>query len=138
MWTTTLEIPGTLGGLPVKGFSFSAFRNYNGMAREIIVPVGVESIDGYPFGGCIHLERIYLPATIVSMSAEEYMDGSELRARTILPTDAKDALVIAPSNSYAYNYARRYGLNCYDSEVYISPEEAAQIHADERRLLASG
>jgi len=61
-----VEVPGTLGGCPVKIVGSYAFNTQKDIA-SITIPEGVEEIEFYACRGCTGLKSISLPSTIRTM-----------------------------------------------------------------------
>lgn len=92
----TLEIPQTINGRTVTAIGDGAFR---GKALECVtLPDGILTVGWFAFSGCYRLVSVTVPATVGSIGygAFEHCDAS-LR-------------MICPSDSYAAQYAKSYGI----------------------------
>ncbi len=91
-----VEVPQTVNGKPLAYIKEGAFRGTD--VEEVILPDGVREIGWFAFSGCYRLRRVTVPAsvTVIGYGAFEYC-SSTLRFR-------------CPSDSYAAEYARSYGI----------------------------
>ena len=63
-----LRIPQTIGGVPVTSIAAEAFRDLPALElEELVIPEGVEEIDGGAFCGCDGLKSLELPASLVRL-----------------------------------------------------------------------
>ena len=94
--TLDVVIPSTIGGLPVTEIADSAFENSG--IRSVSIPETVESIGWFAFRGCSSLSRAVLPANVSTIGYDAFSSCPRLT-------------VYAPSVSYAYKYAKSYGIS---------------------------
>ncbi len=66
-----VEIPSTLGLLPVTGIAEGAFSQ-NHAVTEVVVPEGVTSIGDYAFNDCTSLTSVSLPSTLRSIGKSAF------------------------------------------------------------------
>lgn len=85
---SVVNIPSALGGHPVKGIEYSAFRG-NHSVTSVTIPEGVRSLGDEVFAGCTKLTQLNLPSTLNSIGYDilmntpicengEYWDGNLL------------------------------------------------------------
>ncbi len=66
-----VEIPSTLGLLPVTGIAEGAFSQ-NHAVTEVVVPEGVTSIGDYAFNDCTSLASVSLPSTLKTIGKSAF------------------------------------------------------------------
>ena len=93
--STDLIIPASIGGMPVVSIADNAFQNTD--LSSVSIPETVESIGWFAFESCAALKMV-----IVSKNVNEI--GFNAFA------NCKDLVIYAPESSYAYQYAKSYGL----------------------------
>ncbi len=71
--TGDLTIPATLGGQPVTGIGYAAFRQCSGLT-SVTIPDSVERIGDSAFADCTSLESVTLPASVADI-ADSAFDG---------------------------------------------------------------
>ena len=76
---TDIEIPGELGGVPVKVISREAFCN-NRYITSAVIPEGVTEIGKYAFSGCIGLSGVSFPGSLVSVGEGAFYGCRSLTA----------------------------------------------------------
>ena len=82
-WTVgAVEVPGTLGGLPVTAIGSYAFFEMTGIT-SLKVPEGVETIEFYACRGCTNLQSVTLPATLRVMGNAVFHNCAKLEAGEI-------------------------------------------------------
>lgn len=91
-----VEIPSSIDGIAVVGIGEGAFRNSS--VEQVVIPVGVKTIDWFAFYGSYRLRSVILPASVNSI---EY-GAFELCSSALKFT--------CPSGSYAAQYAVSYGI----------------------------
>ena len=75
-------IPSTLGGYPVKSFSFDTFCN-NTNITGITIPQGVKSIDGGSFSGCTNLKNVTIPNSVTYIGDNAFSNCVSLKSINI-------------------------------------------------------
>lgn len=73
----TLEIPATLGGLPVLAIGDYAFADCT-VLQSVTVAQGVLRIGDGAFSGCAVLKSVSIPSTVVSVGAEAFAGTAAL------------------------------------------------------------
>lgn len=91
-----IVIPSRIDGFEVYGISANAFEGYS--FSSVIISDGVEHIDWFAFYNCPKLSSITIPASVTSIGYSAF-DGS-----------AKGFTIYCHSNSFAYSYAKSYGI----------------------------
>ena len=91
-----LTVPEYIDGLPVETIGREAFKGAN--CTEVILPERLKKIDWFAFSSCELLKKVYIPS---SVSKIEYgaFDGADR------------IVIVCVKDSYAYKYARSYGLD---------------------------
>jgi len=72
-----LEIPATLGGLPVTGIGDYAFVDLE--FESLVIPPSVKVIGDYAFSGCFGLGEIVIPASVTTLGEGVFADYGDLR-----------------------------------------------------------
>ncbi len=72
-----LEIPATLGGLPVTGIGDYAFIGLE--LESLVIPPSVTTIGNYAFSGCYGLGEIVIPASVTTLGEGAFADYDDLR-----------------------------------------------------------
>lgn len=78
---TSVEIPTTYNGKPVKHIDRSAFEGCEELT-SVIIPEGVETIDNYAFKDCSKLENISLPDSITEIESGVFDNCTSLQYNT--------------------------------------------------------
>lgn len=91
-----LTVPEYIDGLPVETIGREAFKGAD--CTEVILPERLKKIDWFAFSSCEQLKKVYIPS---SVSKIEYgaFDGADR------------IVIVCVKDSYAYKYARSYGLD---------------------------
>ncbi len=92
---TKLIIPETIDGLRVVAIGREAFRE--SALVEVVIPSTVKTIDWFAFYGCASLKSITIPTSVTKIEYGVF-DG------------CPRLTVSCEANSYAYKYARSYGM----------------------------
>jgi hypothetical protein len=72
-----LEIPATLGGLPVTGIGEHAFAGLE--LASLAIPPSVTTIGDYAFSGCFGMNEIVIPASVTTLGEGVFADFADLR-----------------------------------------------------------
>lgn len=72
-----MEIPQTIDGYAVVGIGSQAFDECNDL-REVTIPEGVETIEGYAFDQCKNLTALYLPNSLTSIGENAFRSCQSL------------------------------------------------------------
>ncbi|NLF61087.1 MAG: leucine-rich repeat protein [Lentisphaerae bacterium] len=72
-----LEIPATLGGLPVTGIGEHAFAGLE--LASLAIPPSVTTIGDYAFSGCFGMNEIVIPASVTTLGEGVFADYDDLR-----------------------------------------------------------
>ncbi len=75
---TSVEIPTTYNGKPIKHIDRSAFEGCENLT-SVIIPEGIEIIDNYAFKDCSKLESISLPDSIIEIDSSAFDNCSSLQ-----------------------------------------------------------
>ncbi len=94
---TTVEIPATFDGYPVRAIGDRAFAGQVKLT-SVTIPEGIETIGWFAFSGCVMLESVTLPESITSI---DY--GAFEHCKSTLTVTCKDG-------SYACLWAESYGI----------------------------
>ena len=96
--SSNVKIPSSIEGRPVVKIAEYAFSESN--VKSVILPDGIKELDWFAFYKCPFLEKIYLPASIISIgySAFDYC--------------ASSLTIYCPADSYAEKYAQSFGIKC--------------------------
>lgn len=91
-----LTVPEYIDGLPVETIGREAFKGAD--CTEVVLPERLKKIDWFAFSSCELLKKVYIPS---SVSKIEYgaFDGADR------------IVIVCVKDSYAYKYARSYGLD---------------------------
>jgi alpha-tubulin suppressor-like RCC1 family protein/formylglycine-generating enzyme required for sulfatase activity len=68
-----VEIPATIGGLPVRVIGYRAFDD-NKQITGVVVPEGITHISAEAFQRCNNLDSITLPSTLVEIGSYAFLD----------------------------------------------------------------
>lgn len=91
-----IVIPATIGGLPVTTIADSAFEGSS--IRSVSIPETVKSIGWFAFRGCTSLSGAVIPRPVTAIGYDAFSDCPKLT-------------VYASEGSYAYKYAKSYGIS---------------------------
>ena len=78
-----VEIPATIGGLPVTTIGEQAFLN-NLTLIEVVIPIGVTTIGAEAFAGCREMELISLPSSLTTIGETAFQNCEKLN-NVIIP-----------------------------------------------------
>ena len=78
----TVTVPNMLGTFPVTVIGFRAFADQE-FIKEVVLPVGITTIDGYSFIGCKRLTTLALPSTVRTIGVWAFNDCSTLEHLTL-------------------------------------------------------
>gem|GEM_PF-925451 len=84
---TKLELPSSLGGVPVTAIANNAFARKSGI-EAILIPDGVRTIGSGTFAGCAALRSVIFPATLESIGSSAFENCTRLN-EAILPDGVK-------------------------------------------------
>ena len=90
-----LIIPASINGYPVVAIADNAFENSS--IVSVSMPETLKSIGWFAFSGCFALERVIIPKNVTEIGYYAFYN-------------TKNPVIYAPSGSYAYQYAKSYGL----------------------------
>ena len=93
---TTVDIPATYKGYPVKGIGYGAFRNCSKITT-INIPSTITSIGGSAFSGCTSLKKIVIPNGVTSIEDSTFSGCSSLTSVTI-----PDSVTFIGESAFAY------------------------------------
>ena len=94
--STELIIPASINGSPVVAIADNAFENSS--LVSVSIPETLKSIGWFAFSGCSKLERIIIPKNVTEIGYSAFSNASKL-------------VIYAPKDSYAYQYAKSYGIS---------------------------
>lgn len=81
----TLDIPASLGGIPVRSVSREAFAG-NIYVTEVTLADGITDIGKYSFQGCVGLQKLTLPSTLKSIGDGAFYGCDSLTELTLPDT----------------------------------------------------
>ena len=93
--STELIIPASINGSPVVHIADNAFENTP--LVSVSIPETLKSIGWFAFSDCSDLERIIIPKNVTEIGYSAF-------------SNTRDLVIYAPKGSYAYQYAKSYGL----------------------------
>lgn len=76
-------IPKTVNGKAVKTIAGNAFAQ-NGTVEEVIIPLGVTSVNSKAFSGCKALKKVYIPETLSTLSNDAFSDCANFTTIQVL------------------------------------------------------
>ena len=79
---TTLSIPSTLGGYPVKTIGNSAF-DYSDSVTSLTIPSSVTAIESYAFYDCDGLTSVTVPGTVATVGKYVFAQCDSLKTVTV-------------------------------------------------------
>ncbi len=94
---TYIVIPSFIDGYAVEAVGESAF--YSSKITTVIISEGVKRVDWFAFYTCPHLSSVTIPQSVTSIGYSAF-EGS-----------SPSFTVYCQQNSYAYEYAKSYGLS---------------------------
>ena len=92
-----VEIPTSIDGKTVVAIADRAFQN-NKKVQSVVIPEGVKTVGWFAFSGCISLGSVAIPTSV---------DSIHYGAFENCPASLT---VFCASGSYAYQYAKSYGI----------------------------
>lgn len=92
---TDLIIPASIGGMPVIAIADNAFQNTS--ISSVSIPETVESIGWFSFENCKSLKMAIISKNVTEIGYNAF-------------ASCKDLIIYTPMNSYAYQYAKSYGI----------------------------
>ena len=90
-----LIIPASIDGYPVTAIADNAFENSS--LVSVSMPETLKSIGWFAFSGSARLERIIIPKNVAEIGYNAFYN-------------THSPVIYAPQGSYAYQYAKSYGL----------------------------
>lgn len=93
--SSEIIIPASINGSPVVHIADNAFENSS--LVSVSLPETLESIGWFAFSGSVGLERIVIPQNVSEIGYSAF-------------SGIKKLVVYAPKSSYAYQYAKSYGI----------------------------
>ena len=93
--STELIIPASINGSPVVAIADNAFESSS--LVSVSIPETLKSIGWFAFSGCSKLERIIIPKNVTEIGYSAFCNANNL-------------VIYAPKGSYAYQYAKSYGI----------------------------
>ena len=93
---TSLEIPSSILGVPVKRIGNQAFQNKSSLT-SVTIPNSVTSIGDYAFSYCTGLTSITIPNSVTSMGAYIFLSCTEL-----VSVDIEDSVADIGVGTFAY------------------------------------
>lgn len=93
--SSEIIIPASINGSPVVHIADNAFENSS--LVSVSMPETLESIGWFAFSGSIGLERVVIPKNVSEIGYSAF-------------SGIKNLVIYAPNGSYAYQYAKSYGI----------------------------
>lgn len=93
----TLVIPSVIDGYAVSEISDSAFSS--DQIKSVIITNGITKIGWFAFQECSNITSVTIPASVTSIGYSAFF------------TEAKGFTIYCPSDSFAQQYAKSYGIS---------------------------
>ena len=95
---TYIVIPSFIDGYQVESVGENAFNSSK--VTTVVISEGVKSVDWFAFYTCPQLSSVTIPASVTSIGYSAFEGASP------------SFTVYCQQNSYAYEYAKSYGITC--------------------------